>query len=102
MSAQEILEALGHTDIGIATVYRRLREGAEDRSLRQILMPRGGRRFEPANRPLHQHFECEVCRKVFDIESDSVSLCQLVPDGFKIDLSKVLLFGKCPDCVSET
>lgn len=98
MSAREVFDALEHTEIGIATVYRILRDGARDGSLKEVSMPSGGRRFEPSDRPLHQHFTCEVCQKVYDIESSPLLLYQLVPEGFKLDFSKVLLFGHCPHC----
>ncbi len=100
LSAVEVHEALGNTKIGIATVYRILNEGLRDGDLVCVELPSGPKRFEPADRPHHHHFECSECEKVYDVQGCPDGIAQLVPPGFELDFHEIILTGRCPDCVS--
>ncbi|BAM02868.1 Fur family transcriptional regulator [Phycisphaera mikurensis] len=98
MSAAEVAEALAHTGIGIATVYRLLGRGAEEGRYVAVEMPHGPARYEPADRPHHHHFACTACEAVYDVPGCTGNLKKLVPEGFTLDAHEILLTGRCADC----
>ncbi len=102
LSATDVQARLGGTGIGLATVYRLLKEGMEDGDLVCVELPGGPRRFEPADRPHHHHFECVVCHTVYDVPGCPGGIDRLAPEGFKLDQYELILSGRCPECVSSS
>lgn len=99
LSATEVHALLRNTGIGIATVYRLLNKGLNDGELISIDLPNGPKRFEPADRPHHHHFECVVCHTVFVVMGCLEGIDRLVPEGFRLEQHEVILSGRCRGCV---
>lgn len=97
---QEVLE-LAQAEVpqlGIATVYRNLKQLVDAHVLRVVTLPGENPRYEPADHPHHHHFLCRGCQKVFDIHGCPGALAQLLPAGFSIDGHDLTLYGLCADC----
>ena len=102
VSADEILDLLRDTGIGIATVYRAVKKAIADGVLVRVELPNAAARFEPAELPHHHHFACGTCDKVFDIHGCPPGIDALAPDGFIIQGHEIVLRGVCVDCVEGT
>ena len=98
LSAADLGQALAHTGIGVATVYRLLARGVEEGRFVAVEMPNGAARYEPADRPHHHHFQCTGCDTVFDVPGCAENLKKLVPRGFHLQGHEILLTGTCRDC----
>lgn len=98
LTAVDIRDALSETGIGMATVYRHLRNGIQGGEIVCIEFPDGPKRYEPADLPQHHHFECVQCRRVFDLPGSPSGIDRLLPDGWELDHYDVFLTGRCRDC----
>lgn len=99
LSADEVRQNLLKTGIGIATVYRLLKQGVDDGIYSPVEMPNGPTRYEPAARPHHHHFECQICRRVYDIMGCPGQMDRFVPDDFSLESHELLLYGRCASCL---
>ena len=95
-SAHEVRDALA--GIGIATVYRALHAGVASGVLREVELPGGRTRYEPAARGHHHHFLCDECDTAFDIEGCAPGVRDLLPPDFSLNGHEILLHGSCADC----
>ena len=84
--------------LGPATVYRTLKLLVEDGSIQTINLPGESPRYEPAKSAHHHHFQCNTCRRVYDIAGCPGSLRGLAPRGFRVERHDVTLYGRCSDC----
>jgi len=89
-----------HPSISKATVYRNLRELAEDGSIRELSLPGGVERYDERI-DQHYHFECKKCGGIYDVEmeylggiDDSVEQKY----GMKVDKHDVVFTGICFGC----
>lgn len=86
--------------LGIATVYRAVRElvaGGRIVSLEYAGQPV---RFEWAVARHHSHFICNSCKRVFDIDAPPrVPLPAKRPRGFRFFGDEVIYYGSCADCL---
>ena len=100
LSPQEALdEARTHAPgIGIATVYRNLRNLIESGYLVPVDIPGEPPRYELAGKAHHHHFHCRNCGRVFELEGCPDNLKSLVPTGFTMDDHEVVLYGACKSC----
>lgn len=100
LSPQEILDgAKEHSpSIGIATVYRAVKELAEAQWLRPVELAGEPARYELSNMPHHHHFACRQCHRVFDLAGCPGDLAHLVPPGFKLEDHEITFRGLCPEC----
>ena len=85
--------------LGIATVYRNLKLMVEEGELRAVFLPGENPRYEPRDQPHHHHFQCNQCRRVFDVHACPGNLGQLAPGGFTVEGHDLILYGRCKDCV---
>jgi len=84
--------------IGMATVYRAINALVEERWLHSVELPGEPARYERANKGHHHHFQCDCCRRVFDVPGcGGVDLSHL-PTGFQVVRHEVVLYGTCADC----
>lgn len=83
--------------LGLATVYRNLRNLTETGTLRTVEFPGAGRRFELAA-DHHHHFLCRVCDRAFCTRLCRGTLARWVPRGFVVESHEVTLFGVCNEC----
>jgi Fur family ferric uptake transcriptional regulator len=84
--------------LGIATVYRNLKLMLEAQELEPVVLPGENARYEIARRGHHHHFQCERCKRVFDIPGCPGHLGRLTPDGFTVERHELTLYGRCSDC----
>ena len=86
--------------LGIATVYRNLKSMTEEGLLRVVTLPGGLPLYEPATHDHHHHFQCNSCRRVFDIQACPGDLKGMAPPGFLVEGHEITLYGQCKDCLS--
>lgn len=84
--------------LGIATVYRTVRDMLEQGAILQIGIPGEIPRYEDAHRSHHHFFQCRVCSRVFEVHECPADLHRMVPEGFELEDHEVFLFGRCKDC----
>ena len=85
--------------LGIATVYRAVRELSDAGSIVSVTYAGQPQRFEWAVARHHSHFICHACNRVYDIEAPmNVPLPEKRPKGFLFQGDEVIYYGKCRDC----
>ena len=86
--------------LGMATVYRALRQMEETGLIVPVQLPGEPARYE--HRSLadehHHHFHCRRCDRLFDIEGCPGDLASLAPRGFEVRAHELTLYGLCRDC----
>lgn len=88
--------------ISLGTVYRNLNLLTDMGEAIKITMPDGSDRYDGHIHP-HNHFTCNCCGSVSDIELDhSITNDDLKSVGFngKIESSSTMYFGKCHSCIA--
>lgn len=100
-SAEEVYIEIqkNHPIVGKSTVYRNLRQLAEEGLIAQINME-GFARYDK-NAHLHYHFICEKCGEVIDVEVDQMdNLNSIIYEkyGLKVNRHEIEFFGLCPKC----
>ena len=86
--------------LGIATVYRAIKQLLDDGFLAQVDLPGEPPRYEVSGKDHHHHFRCLNCRKVYDIEGCANSFGELLPRGFRLEGHELFLFGRCNECAA--
>ncbi len=86
--------------LGIATVYRALRELCDQGWIVPVSVA-GGTRYERADRGHHHHFHCQTCDRAFDIDGCVGDLGALAPKGFRVTGHELTLSGICDACASR-
>lgn len=96
----EVLETAGKAvpRMGIATVYRALRDMVEEKILRSVDLPGQPPRYEKADLKHHHHFHCKACDKVYDLDGCLLRKDMILPEGFELQGHDITLTGLCPDC----
>lgn len=97
---QEVLEAAQQQvpGLGIATVYRNLKNLLDEGTLRAVHLPGENPRFELACSSHHHHFQCLSCQRVFDVHACPGDFARLAPSGFQVEAHDLTLYGRCQDC----
>lgn len=100
LTAQEVLERGQRIvpSLGLATVYRALKNLVREGWLSAVELPGEGLRYELAERPHHHHFLCRSCDQAFEVHHCPEELEQLAPDGFEVEGHELILFGRCEPC----
>ena len=89
-----------HPNISKATVYRNLRQLADDGEIRALEVPGGAERFDHLNYP-HYHIKCTRCGKYFDVDMDyDEELPKRIKNkaGFEVTGHDIIFQGLCPAC----
>ena len=86
--------------LGIAILYRSIKELVEAGWLVPVATPDGAR-FETAAREHHHHFFCGTCAKTFDIGGCVGGFDRLVPTGFLPEQHELTISGKCKACAGR-
>ncbi len=86
--------------LGVATVYRAIKDLLEEKWLVSVNLPGEPARYERAGKQHHHHFQCGSCNRVFEAEGCSLSLQELVPQGFRLTAHELILYGYCASCVN--
>jgi Fur family transcriptional regulator, ferric uptake regulator len=84
--------------LGMATVYRCLKELTRDGGVRLIEVQGAPPHYESSKRPHHHFFLCEQCRRLFDLIGCARGIMRMAPKGFEVDRHEVVLYGKCDTC----
>ena len=102
MGPNEIFDAakLFAPGLGIATVYRAIKNLLEENVLAQVELPGEPPRYELAGKDHHHHFRCNSCNKVYDLQGCPDSFKQFLPKGFKLEGHEIYLFGLCTACAT--
>ena len=100
LDPNEVLElaAIGHTGLGIATVYRNIKSLLEEEWLTTVELPGEVTHYELAGKEHHHHFHCRTCGKVFEMNACLPNVQKLAPQGFQVAGHDLLLYGACRDC----
>lgn len=106
LTIQEISQKL-NKKIPQATIYRLISSFEDEGLIRKYsIFPNEACCYQLVDNHCHEHFHliCEKCGKVIHLECDEVdSLLNHINDehDFKIDVSKVNLYGLCEDCKKD-
>lgn len=104
LSPQEILDGAQTVvpGIGIATVYRNIKLLLDAGEIEVVTLPGENARYEPAHRAHqhHHHFQCDACRRVFDVHECPGDLKGLAPKGFRVHRHELTLYGLCKECIA--
>jgi len=101
LSPQEILKYAQERvpNLGIATVYRTVKEFLDAGQIASIELPGDSQRYEIIGKHHHHHFWCRLCDRLFDVDGCSGKLNIHPPEGFKTELHEVVFRGLCAGCV---
>jgi Fur family ferric uptake transcriptional regulator len=92
------LAGIGHTGLGIATVYRNIKMLLDEGWLIAVELPGEITHYELAGKEHHHHFHCRTCGKVFELNACLPNVQKLAPQGFQVAGHDLLLYGACHDC----
>jgi Fur family transcriptional regulator, ferric uptake regulator len=100
LSPQEVLDAAKSEVPGLsqATVYRNLKSLLDDGEISIVTLPGDSARYESARHAHHHHFQCNECKRVFDVHDCPGDLAQLAPKGFTVERHELTLYGRCNEC----
>jgi Fur family ferric uptake transcriptional regulator len=103
LTPHELLD-LARTEVpglGIATVYRHLRQGLLDGRLRSVDLPGQPSRYEWVVHAHQHHFHCEACDRVYPVAGCVGAVDALAPPGFTVARHDLTLHGRCADCTDR-
>jgi Fur family ferric uptake transcriptional regulator len=87
--------------LGIATVYRSLKNLLDEGRVCCVEIPGQPPRYERADKGHHHHFHCRNCGEVFDLQKCVAGgLKSLAPAGFKVTDHEIILYGLCKSCAN--
>jgi Fur family transcriptional regulator, ferric uptake regulator len=100
LSPEEVLDAARQRvpSLGIATVYRALKQLVTDGVVLAVELPGQSTRFEWADRKHHAYFHCRACGRVFELEGCFVDHTLALPDDMTQESHKVVFTGVCRGC----
>ena len=101
LSPDEVLALAGRQveRLSLATVYRNINALVDDGVLVRVEVPGEAGRYELAGKQHHHHFQCDRCRKVFEIAGCFVADPPPLPKGFRSNRHEVFFYGSCAGCV---
>jgi Fur family transcriptional regulator, ferric uptake regulator len=103
LTAQDICEEAGKSveGIGIATVYRALKQMVDEGQVRHIEVPGVQPHYENAARSHHHFFLCEQCKRLFDLAGCLRGISNLLPSGYRMKRHEIVIYGDCDGCVTR-
>ena len=84
--------------IGMATVYRAIKQFLEEGQIRAVEIPGAAPHYESAARHHHHFFLCQQCRRLFDLVGCVRGVKSLAPEGFRVRQHEIVLYGECAAC----
>lgn len=87
-------------NLSLGTVYRSLRILVANGLVGSVPLPGEPDRYESLEAAAHHHhhFQCDSCKRVFDVEGCSGNFGSKVPRGFLVTRHEVTLYGLCGRC----
>ncbi|NRA45847.1 MAG: transcriptional repressor [Oligoflexales bacterium] len=103
LSTQEILKKAQNKipNLGIATVYRTIKDFLDAGKVNEIELPGDSQRYEINHDHHHHHFWCRVCDRAFVINGCPGTLNFHPPEGFKTESHEVTFKGICAECYNN-
>lgn len=100
MGPGEILEVAREElpNLGIATVYRGIKDLVDNGWLKVVELPGAPNRYEVSGKEHHHHFHCQSCDRVYEVDDCPGPLHDLAPAGFRLEAHEIILYGTCRDC----
>jgi Fur family ferric uptake transcriptional regulator len=87
--------------INISTIYRTLKVLIGKRVIHKVDIPGEHIRYELVVSSHRHYFICQLCDKVYPLESCPHGLLDMVPPGFLLKGHSVTLSGNCTACISN-
>ncbi|HEX4066407.1 MAG TPA: transcriptional repressor [Acidobacteriaceae bacterium] len=87
-----------HRKLSIATVYRNIQSLVEEMWLEPVEIPGDATRYEVSGKKHHDHFHCNSCGKVFDLDGCGAKGKPKLPKGFRATGHEFFLYGSCAEC----
>lgn len=84
--------------IGLATVYRNIKQLMEAGEVQAVDLPGEATRYELSGRAHHHHFRCMSCNRVFNVPGCPGDMQRIAPKGFVVERHEMTLYGVCSDC----
>ena len=103
LTASEICAAARRRlpSLGIATVYRAIRQFVSEGRVRAVEVPGAPRHYEPATSHHHHFFLCHRCKRLFDLIGCRGGFDSLAPKGFRVQNHEIVLYGDCASCLRK-
>ena len=101
LTADNIYDRLkvDNPNLSLGTVYRNLTVLEENGFIKKISIPGDPVRFD-GNLKEHQHFVCEKCNRIIDIEYDDIEVfSHSCSKKFKVQSMHLVLKGICDKCI---
>ena len=100
MTPREVFAVAKKTipSLGIATVYRAIRQFVREGQVRQIEIQGAPPHYENAGKNHHHFFFCVHCGRLFDAPGCVRGLSGLAPSGFQVRRHEIVLYGDCAAC----
>lgn len=86
-------------NLGMATVYRTLNLLTEEGIIKPVEVPgHASRYYESTDLAQHDHFYCNRCQRVFDVDRPAAPPASPVPRDFAVESTETVYSGRCPTC----
>ena len=85
-----------YPSISLGTVYRNLRQLTDSGEILELCY--GQTSHFDADISPHYHFQCNLCKKIYDIPSEDVTISIKTEEGFSINGFNLVLNGICCNC----
>jgi Fe2+ or Zn2+ uptake regulation protein len=89
-----------YRNISKSTVYRNLRQLAQDGEIGQVSFPDDSERYD-RRADQHYHFKCSICGVMYDVDIEYIDgINDTVQEkyGFQVDAHDLVFRGTCPKC----
>ena len=87
--------------LGIATVYRAIRQFVSEGRVRAVEVPGAAPHYENASNDHHHFFLCQQCKRLFDLVGCIAGFNSLAPKGFRVQHHEIVLYGECAPCLKR-
>ena len=88
--------------LGIATVYRAIKQFVSEGQIRAVEIPGVPPHYESADRHHHHFFLCQECKCLFDLVGCVRGVRGLAPSGFRVQQHEIVLYGECASCAGRS
>jgi Fur family transcriptional regulator, ferric uptake regulator len=85
--------------LGIATVYRTLRQFLAEGLVRAVEIPGAAPHYESSAGHHHHFFVCRECKRLYELIGCIRDVGSLAPRGFRVRQHEIVLYGECGSCL---
>jgi Fur family ferric uptake transcriptional regulator len=103
LSPIQVFEAAQKSEkgLGIATVYRNIKNLLEEGWLSALELPGAITVYERSGKAHHHHFFCDQCTRVFELSGCVEKIDRLAARKFRVRRHELVLYGTCADCATH-